>query len=68
MKNLEDILTVYQAAKHVREATDHPEFTTDDLRHHMACDGYVAIDWKGMTWVTLDYVEGLLYRLGKAGF
>ena len=64
----ENILTVHQAAKHIREATDHPEFTTNDLRKHMFCDCYYAIDWKGTTWVGLDYVEKLLYRLGKAGF
>lgn len=60
--------TIYQAARIIRHATGHDEFTVSDLRHHMDYDKYEPKTEHGTVYVDAAYVEKLLYKMGLANY
>lgn len=60
--------TINEAARIIRDATGHDDFTLNDLRYHIGsdqCDVKVRL---GKAYVKMSYVEGLIYSLGKMNY
>lgn len=67
MKDL-DMVTINQAAKRIRKATGHDEFTVDNLRDHVESDHQQTVLINGKVYLNRSYIEKLIYALGQAGY
>ena len=61
-------MTLNRAAREIRQATEHPEFSVNDLRYFMSAHNERTELSDGVPYVSVSYVIKLAYKTGKAGF